>query len=549
MKIALAQINPTVGDIVGNLEKIKGFMARAARRGADLVVFPELCLTGYPPRDLVEHADFVKRNRRALQELASVVSHPGVIVGYVEENDDAFGKTLSNAAALLHHGKIVGIQRKRLLPTYDVFDESRNFAPADRSEPVTFQGVKLGITICEDMWNPPDFWPRAPYAKNPVEELAKKGAQIFINISSSPFHHGKTRLRLELIESHVRRIRRPFFFVNQVGGNDELIFDGHSLAVDRKGRLIARGKGFTEDLVIVETRAEGKLEWRPTGDIEEIRDALVLGLRDYVRKCGFHKVVLGLSGGIDSAVTAVLAVEAVGAGNVLGVAMPGPYSSKGSLTDAFKLAKSIKIKLLRIPISSSFSSLKSSLAPAFRGLAADVTEENLQARIRGVLLMALSNKFGALLLSTGNKSELSMGYCTLYGDMNGGLAVISDVPKTRVYELGRLLNLRRRVIPETTFTKPPSAELRPNQTDQDSLPPYEVLDAIVMAYVEDGQDVDGIAARGFPRELVQEILTTIDRNEYKRRQAAPGLRITPKAFGMGRRLPIARGDFRRPEDI
>jgi NAD+ synthetase len=368
---------------------------------------------------------------------------------------------------------------------------------------------------------------------------------FFVNISSSPYHHGKMRVRLDLVQHHVRSAKRPFFFVNQVGGNDELVFDGSSFAVDADGRIIVQAAAFKEDLVIADTETPGSLEWQAPPEIDQVRDALVLGIRDYLRKCGFKRVLLGLSGGVDSAVTAALAVEALGKENVTGVSMPGPYSSKGSVTDADALAKSLGIKMIALPISNIFESYRKTLRKTFAGLKPDVTEENLQARIRGTLLMALSNKFGALLLTTGNKSELSTGYCTLYGDMNGGLAVLSDVPKMMVYDLGRALNRKRRVIPENTFTKPPSAELRPNQTDQDSLPPYEVLDAIIEAYIEDGKDVVEIVALGHAKPLVERVLSLIDRNEYKRRQAAPGLRITTKAFGIGRRMPIARGDFRR----
>lgn len=544
MKLALAQINPTVGDIAGNLRLIRRWMARAKARGADLVIFPELCITGYPPRDLVEHVRFVEKNRQAVQELAAQTKGMAAIVGFVDYNPLPYGKKLCNAAAVLQGGKITAVRCKSLLPTYDVFDESRNFAPAKENAPLALSRQKIGLTICEDMWNDARFWPRRIYAEDPVEKLAAKGVDFFINISSSPFHRRKTGLRLDLIQSHVRQYHRPFFFVNQVGGNDELVFDGNSLAVDAEGNVIAQARSFQEDLVLVDSEARGKLGWREADDIVEIRDALILGLRDYTRKCGFKRVVLGLSGGIDSAVTAALAVEALGKGNVLGVSMPSPYSSKGSILDAQILSKALGIKLFSAPISSIFSKYLSALKPAFKGLKPDVTEENIQARIRGSLLMAFSNKFGALLLTTGNKSELSMGYCTLYGDMDGGLAVISDVPKVQVYKLGRLLNKKRPVIPEASFTKPPSAELRPNQTDQDSLPPYETLDPIMEAYVEEGKDVEEITELGYSRELVEKILATIDRTEYKRRQAAPGLRITPKAFGIGRRMPIARGDFR-----
>ncbi|HVO32263.1 MAG TPA: NAD+ synthase [Elusimicrobiota bacterium] len=544
MKIALAQINPTVGDIPGNIRRIESWAARAARRHADLVLFPELCVTGYPPRDLLDHTRFVERNRAAVQDLARRMRDIAALVGFVDYNLKRTGNRLCNAAALIADGTIVAVRHKQLLPSYDVFDETRHFAPGKADGPVPFGRHRLAVTICEDMWNDARFWPRRTYASDPVQRLAKAGADLFFNISSSPFHRRKTGLRLNIIRSHVRQIRRPFFFVNQVGGNDELIFDGQSLAIDAHGRMLAQAKSFAEDLVIVDSGTAGTKTWHEDSDIHQVRDALILGLRDYVRKCSFSKVVLGLSGGIDSAVTAALAVEALGRDHVMGVSMPSPFSSAGSVIDSQKLSKALGIKMLSLPISSIFSMFKNTLRPAFCGRPSDVTEENLQARIRGSLLMALSNKFGALLLTTGNKSELSMGYCTLYGDMNGGLAVISDVPKMMVYQLGRLLNKRRPVIPEACFTKPPSAELRPNQTDQDSLPPYPVLDAIIEAYVEEGKDVEEIASEGYARALVERVLSTIDRNEYKRRQAAPGLRITPKAFGIGRRMPIARGDFR-----
>ncbi len=545
MKIALAQINPTVGDIAGNLRRIREFVARARQRGADLVVFPELCITGYPPRDLLELRSFVQKNRQALTELAKSVTHPGVLIGYVEENTHKGQKPYYNAAALLSRGKIIATRYKTLLPTYDVFDESRHFAPAPHNKPIVFQGTRLGVHICEDMWHVPSVWPETPYHRDPVADLARQRVDVFINLSCSPFDHGKTHLRLDLVRHHAEKYGRPFFFVNQAGGNDELIFDGNSFAVDGEGGLIVQAKSFVEDLVVADARARAKASlWHESSDIAQIHDALVLGLRDYARKCGFRKVLLGLSGGIDSSVTAALAVRALGRANVSGVLMPSPFSSKGSVTDSLKLSKNLGIKTLSIPISTVFSSFLKTLRPTFRGRRPDVAEENLQARIRGTLLMALSNKFGMLLLTTGNKSELSMGYCTLYGDMNGGLAVISDLFKTMVYRLGRYINEKEELIPEACFTKPPSAELRPNQTDQDTLPPYEVLDPIVQAYVEDGKDVEEIAELGHDRALVEKILNTIDHSEYKRRQAPPGLRITAKAFGMGRRMPIARGDYR-----
>jgi len=544
MKIALAQINPTVGDIAGNLRKIRAWMRRAERQKADLVAFPELCITGYPPRDLVEQRCFIDQNKIAVEELARETRRMGVLVGYIEKNHTKGEKGLFNSAALLARGAVQAIRHKTLLPTYDVFDEARHFAIAHGNDPVRFEGQRIGLHICEDMWHVPQVWPETPYHTDPIVHLGNKGVNFFINLSSSPFHRGKTRLRLDLVRHHVNRFKKPFLFVNQVGGNDEILFDGHSFALAPNGEAIAQAKGFEEDLLWVDTRRFKTISWRETLEIEQVGEALIMGLRDYTRKCGFQKVLLGLSGGIDSSVTAALAVRALGPQNVLGVLMPSPFSSQGSVTDSLTLAKNLRMKHTVLPISPVFSAYTRSLATAFAKRKPDVAEENLQARIRGTLLMALSNKFDMLLLTTGNKSELSMGYCTLYGDMNGGLAVISDVPKTMVYKLGRWLNAEKAVIPEASFTKPPSAELRPNQTDQDSLPPYEVLDAIVEAYVEEGKDVEEIEEMGYPKALVRKVLTTIDRSEYKRRQAAPGLRISVKAFGIGRRMPIARGDFR-----
>jgi len=544
MRIALAQINPTVGDIDGNIRKIRHYASRAEHLGAELVVFSELCITGYPPRDLLDQRTFIEKTRDAVLALAKQTKKVGLLVGYVERNPSPGQKPLLNAAALLAQGKIQAVRYKMLLPTYDVFDESRHFASAKDTSPVIFRGTRIGVTICEDMWHVPHVWPESPYRKDPVSRLARQKVDFFINLSSSPFHRGKTRDRFELVRHHALVHHRPFVFVNQVGGNDDVLFDGNSFVLDGDGRPIAQARSFDEDLKIVDLKKDGPVLWRDPTEISEIRKALVMGLRDYVLKCGFKQVLLGLSGGIDSAVTAALAVEALGPDHVLGVLMPSEFSSRGSVNDARALANNLGIRTFQIPITPVFSAFKKSLKEAFSGKKEDVTEENLQARIRGTLLMALSNKFGSLLLTTGNKSELSMGYCTLYGDMNGGLAVISDVPKTLVYKVGRMLNENRAVIPEASFTKSPSAELRPNQTDQDALPPYEVLDAIIQAYIEEGKDLPEITQMGYPEELVRRTLNTIDRNEYKRRQAAPGLRISIKAFGIGRRFPIARRGFR-----
>lgn len=541
MKVALAQFNPTVGDFAGNARRIAELAAEAKRRGADLAVFSELCLCGYPPQDLVERPAFVAECRRALEQLAGALALPA-IVGTLGRAPAGAGKPAANSAALIADGKILFEQHKMLLPTYDVFDESRYFAAAARQQVVTFSGASVGITICEDIWNDKNFWARPRYERDPVAELVEQGSELIINISASPYTLDKRGLRLEMLRALARRHRRPVVYVNQVGGNDSLVFDGSSLALAADGSIAAQAASFAEDLVLFDTaNGAGEVRPQPADELEAAWAALVLGTRDYVRKCGFVRVVIGLSGGIDSALVAAVAAEAVGAGNVLGVAMPGPYSSEGSLRDARLLAEKLGIGFIVLPIHDVFLSYRAALAPAFAGLAEDVTEENIQARIRGNLLMALSNKFGSLVLSTGNKSELAVGYCTLYGDMAGGLAVISDVPKTMVYELARLANRSREVIPEATFTKPPSAELRPNQTDQDTLPPYDILDRILKQYVEELEAPEEIAARtGIALDLVREVAARVNRSEYKRKQAAPGLKITSKAFGPGRRIPIAQ---------
>jgi len=541
VRIALAQINPTVGDFAGNTAQIIDFALRAKAAGIDLVLFPELSVCGYPPRDLVERPWFVNRNREAAEAIAKRTAGISVVCGLVTPTVSKTGKHVMNSAALLQDGKIAAIQSKRLLPTYDVFDEMRNFAPAEKQSLWQLNGTSCALTICEDAWNDKHFWDRRLYGVDPVEDLIGAGGKILLNISASPFTLEKRELRQQMLYAIARHYRVPVAMVNQVGGNDSLVFDGSSVALGPDGRVIAQAKSFEEDIVCFDTNSL-------TGDIHERSEsveasayaALVLGTRDYVRKCGFRKVVIGLSGGIDSALTAAIAVDALGRENVIGVGMPGPFSSRGSLDDAATLARNLSIHFELIPIGDIFHSYLQSLQPVFANRAADVTEENIQARIRGVILMALSNKFCALVLTTGNKSEIAVGYCTLYGDMCGGLAVISDVPKTLVYRLARYLNLRNPVIPESTLKKPPSAELRPDQKDSDTLPPYEVLDPILEAYVEDNQSPETIAAQtGFDLGLVRQVAGMVDRNEYKRQQAAPGLKISTKAFGYGRRYPIA----------
>ncbi len=541
MRIALAQINPTVGDFQGNSAKIIDYSLRAKSAGVELVLFPELSVCGYPPRDLVDRPSFVERNRETAEEIAQRTVGISVIVGIVTPASATTGKRVKNSAALLRDGKIVAIQSKRLLPTYDVFDELRNFAPADHQSLLTVAGTSCALTICEDAWNDKNFWDRRLYGVDPVEDLIGAGGKILLNISASPFALGKRELRREMLSTIARRYRVPVAMVNQVGGNDSLVFDGSSFALGPDGQLLAQAASFSEDMVCFDTASL-------TGDVRSTEDgteasayaALVLGTRDYVRKCGFHKAVLGLSGGIDSALTAAIAVDALGKENVIGVGMPGPYSSQGSIDDAAALARNLGIQFEVIPIGDIFSSYLQSLKPVFANRPADATEENVQARVRGALLMALSNKFGALVLTTGNKSEIAVGYCTLYGDMCGGLAVISDVPKTLVYRLAGYVNSRTPVIPQSTIDKAPSAELRPDQKDSDSLPPYDVLDTILEAYVEDNQSPDTIAAEhNYDPALVFQVARMVDRNEYKRQQAAPGLKISAKAFGYGRRYPIA----------
>jgi NAD+ synthetase len=540
MRIQLAQINTTVGDLDGNEAKILAAYRRGASAGVDLVVTPELATTGYPPRDLLVRPAFIRRNLEVVGRLAAATGRTGLLLGHVGENSVRPGREATNAVSLLQHGQVIATRLKTLLPTYDVFDEDRYFEPATLNEPVVFEGIRIGLTVCEDVWNDEDFWRERRYPENPAVDLAAAGAQLLFNVSASPWHLGKNRTRHAMLESLARKTRVPVVYCNLVGGNDELVFDGGSLVFDGRGDLLAQGALFTEDTVEVDLNHAPAVAPPELTEEESLYRALVLGLRDYLHKCGFKSAVLGLSGGIDSAVTACLAVEALGAEHVRGVSLPSQYSSAGSLDDARVLARNLGIRYDVLPIQSSFEVAKQTLQPVFEGRPEDLAEENIQARLRGVLLMALSNKFGSLVLTTGNKSEMAVGYCTLYGDMCGGLAVISDVPKTMVYRLARWINRDREVIPQASITKPPSAELRPNQTDQDSLPPYDVLDAILEAYVVRGRTPAQILADGFDEAAVRRVVRLIDSSEYKRRQAAPGLKVTTKAFGVGRRIPIAQ---------
>jgi NAD+ synthase (glutamine-hydrolysing) len=541
VKIALGQINPTVGDFSGNGGKIIEFSRRAKSSGAGLILFPELSVCGYPPRDLVERSSFVEHNRVTLDHIAAETRGIAVICGVVTPAQAETGKSVMNSAALLQDGKIAFIQSKMLLPTYDVFDEMRNFAPAARQQLFPFCGQQMALTICEDAWNDKHFWNKRLYTFDPVEALVKAGGTFVLNISASPFWVGKREFRREMLASIARTQKVPVAMVNQVGGNDSLVFDGSSLVLDSEGEVIAQGKSFEEDLIYFDSdHLSGEIHSQIEGEEASAYAALVLGTRDYVNKCGFQKVIVGLSGGIDSALTAVIAADAVGPENVIGVGMPGPYSSPGSIDDARALAHNLGIRFELLSINDVFASYRNTLGPVFRGLNPDATEENIQSRARGALLMALSNKFGAIVLSTGNKSELGVGYCTLYGDMVGGLAVISDVPKTMVYRLSHYVNSLRPVIPQASLEKAPSAELRPDQKDSDTLPPYEVLDAILEDYVEESRTAEQIAAgRGFDVTLVRRAIRMVERTEYKRQQAAPGLKISAKAFGYGRRFPIA----------
>ncbi len=561
MKIALAQINTTVGALEDNTQQIIASLRQAKAQHADLILFPELSITGYPPLDLLDRPRFIEKNLKCLAEIASHCVGISAIVGYVARNQSPQGKGLYNAAAVLSEGKHISTHYKSLLPTYDVFDEERYFEPAPEVHTVYLNGHRIGVSVCEDIWNDSDFWTRQRYQKDPIEALAAQGMELLINISASPFHVGKPAQRHAMVKALCMKHHCPAVYVNQVGGNDSLIFDGHSFAMNAEGKTLWQAKGFETDFAVIDMEAAINAEApRPVAqagfqakafarkaedltatDLGEIEGALVLGIRDYLKKTGFQSVVLGLSGGIDSALTAALAVKAIGADKVIGVAMPSMYSSEGSVTDALALAKNLGIRCDVLPIAPIFDSYTAGLAPLFSEVSEDVTEENLQARIRGGLLMALSNKFGHLLLTTGNKSEMAVGYCTLYGDMCGGLGVIADLPKTWVYALSAYLNRDTEVIPSDTLTKPPSAELRPDQKDQDSLPDYAILDAILEAYIVDHLSPEEIVDQGFDLELVNWVIRKVNLNEYKRRQAPPGLKVTRKAFGQGRRYPIARG--------
>jgi NAD+ synthase (glutamine-hydrolysing) len=553
VKIALAQINPTVGDFAGNTKKILDYAARGGDLGADLVVFPELAVCGYPPADLLEKAVFVARAEQAVTELAGwtgVAGRPAILCGTVMAAVAKVGKQVRNVAALLDGGRVSFVQQKMLLPFYDVFDEQRYFEAATEQALTCVGGQPLAITICEDAWNDKGFWPRQMYPVDPIEGLMSKWEaqqkelgtrqRIVLNISASPYWQGKPRVRQSMLAAIAERHGAFVAMVNQVGGNDSLVFDGSSVVIRPDGEVVARGASFAEDLVVFDTEDSATVADAPVDEIAELWDALVLGTRDYVRKCGFSKALVGLSGGIDSALVAAIAVEALGAENVVGIGMPTEYSSLGSIEDARRLAKNLGVRFELLPIHDVFAQFQHVLQPLFAGTSFGLAEENLQPRIRGTLLMALSNKFGALVLTTGNKSEMATGYCTLYGDMVGALAVIGDVMKTRVYKLSRYVNRVKEIIPWATIEKPPSAELRPGQMDTDSLPPYDVLDPILEAYVERYSSADEIAEeQGVDVQLVKSVLQLVERSEYKRQQAAPVLKVTKKSFGMGRRFPIA----------
>jgi NAD+ synthase (glutamine-hydrolysing) len=540
MRIGFAQINTTVGDILKNRDRILAAYEKAVSQGADLVLTPELALTGYPPQDLVFKSRFVPETLSALEQLRTGVSTVPMLVGYVDFNPGKTGKPFVNACAVIEKSRPIRKIFKTLLPTYDVFDEARYFDPAPDQEPIELLGTSIGVTICEDIWTDEYLnLNRDLYQEDPVSVLMAKGAQVIVNLSSSPYSVGKPELRRKMVRDLAAKYRVPFYYCNAIGGNDELVFDGNSFAIDAAGQTILQMPGFREDIQVVESSA-APVNMQDLSQEEEVYEALVLGVRDYFSKCGFKTAVMGLSGGIDSAVTASIAVAALGKENVVGVSMPSQYSSQGSLDDAAAIVENLGIVRHVIPIKDPFEVLKSQFKEIFAGKSEDTTEENMQSRLRGLILMSLSNKFGHLLLTTGNKSELAVGYCTIYGDMCGGLAVISDVPKTMIYRLAHWINRETEIIPYASISKPPSAELKPDQTDQDTLPPYDLLDEVLRLYVEEHLSPEDIAKRGFDPDTVRWIQRRVDMNEYKRRQAAPGLRVTSLAFGMGWRMPIAQ---------
>ncbi|MGD8835334.1 MAG: NAD+ synthase [Desulfobacteraceae bacterium] len=541
MKIALVQINPVIGDFERQHRNIIAYAERAKERGCDLVIFSEMVVCGYPPRDLLEQRAFIEANQTALESLVNTISGIGVVVGLVAANTDGVGKALLNSAVLFEDGRVLYQVNKQLLPTYDVFDEHRYFEPGQPNLPFQYKGLRLGLTICEDVWNDKDTFDKQLYAIDPVERLAKGGMDFLINIAASPFHLGKIDFRDKMLSAIAVKHQVPVAFVNQVGGNDHILFDGASAVYDSHGRVKARCADFREDLVVYDTQADrGDIHRVSDGSVETVLNALVMGTRDYVTKCGFNKAVIGLSGGIDSALTAFIAQQALGSENVATVFMPSKYTSRHNYEDTRAQARNLGLQYDVIPIDDIFIAFLSQLVPDADSRNPGLTEQNIQARIRGTLLMGISNRDGSLVLTTGNKSELAVGYCTLYGDMNGGLAVISDVPKTLVYEICRHINREDEVIPQRIIDKPPSAELAPGQTDQDDLPPYEVMDPILEAYVERALSREEIIAEGFDPSSVAEIIRRVDQNEYKRHQAAPGLKVTPKAFGEGRRYPLAK---------
>ncbi len=542
MKIGLIQLNPVIGDFTSNGRVIKEWAAKAVAQGAEFLVFPALALCGYPPQDYLEHPEFIRQQNLLLQELIDAIQDVPVNLSAFTENPSRQGKKLFNAGILFHRGKILFTSHKKLLPTYDVFDEQRYFEPGSTSQFLRLGGKNIGITICEDLFNDPDIYPEQLYKTDPIGLLhAEDELDFMINIAASPYTLGKDKTRIRDFGSICRKYQTPLLYCNQVGGQDSLLFDGGSFVLDQGGALCGQAASFQEDLLLVDTDRLVKMDAAPTSDLQQVYDALVMGTRDYVRKCGFSKAIVGLSGGIDSALTCAIGCDALGAENILGVTLPSPYSSQGSVADSLALAQNLGITCHTLPIADIFAAFKTGLAPFFGDREEDVTEQNLQARSRGVLLMGLANKFGSLLLTTGNKSELAVGYCTLYGDMSGALAVISDVPKMLVYELARYINRAEEIIPINTIDKPPSAELAPAQTDQDDLPPYHILDPILAAYLEEHLPISAIVEQGFAEAVVEDIVRRIKINEYKRKQGAMGLKVTSKAFGFGRRYPNAQG--------